>query len=241
MKGKQHFKFVWFKSLEIIRFILLLIVCIGISQSSFAQEPLMAKGNKVLTVSYGMSNIYKSLLTLELNNNEFDDESYSYTAKFTNPLIVSFDYAISDYTTIGLSGGFYSFRLKERREYPGDTIEVDTKGLKFAIQLRGIRYIVQSPRSVFYMFAGAGVRLRSMKHNTSDTYIIRASRIHQTPETNPTNYSPLSLDAGMGLKFLVTKKIGISCEFGMMTGLAQVGMFYSLKNKWRRVNDKIGW
>ena len=76
MKGKQHFKFVWFRSLEILRFILLLIVCIGISQNTFAQEPLMAKGNKVLTVSYGMSNIYKALLTLQLNNNEFDDEHF---------------------------------------------------------------------------------------------------------------------------------------------------------------------
>ena len=201
----------------------------------------MAKGNKVLTISYGLSNIYTYFLTQQINSDKANYTFYTYNVKFNHPLVASFDYAISDYTTIGLSGGFYTFHLHEKKVFANDTSVIDTKGFKMAIQLRGIRYIVQSAKSVFYIFVGGGVRFRSLNINTSNDSIINAALIHQIPETNPKKYSPFSLDAGLGLKFLVTKKIGFSCEFGMTTGLAQFGLFYSLKNKWRRVNDKIGW
>lgn len=216
----------------------------GFHLQALAQEPLMAKGNAAMTLTYGASNIYRTQLKLYLNGQMVDNSlpgNFTYKVKMSNPLQFSYDYALNDYTTIGASINYYSFHLKEQKQTIADTFDIDTKGFKTAIQLRGVRYFVQRANSAFYFFGAAGVRFRVMKHNTSDDYKINLTEIHQIPETNPSNYSPLSLEAGMGLKILVTKKIGFCTEFGLMTGITQIGLFYSLKNKWRKWDNSNGW
>ena len=222
-------------------FILMFFFLSFLSKPFYAQEPLMAKANKILTISYGVTNFNKIMLTDYVQSHVEGYPGLSYSIKYTNPLALTFDYAVSDYTTLGLGVSYFSFHLKEKRQDFIDTFDLDTKGYRIAIQLRGIRYIVQGPRSVFYMFAGAGIRFRSVSYNTTDQLAIQGAEIHEAAEASDQPYFPLSLEAGMGLKFLVTKRIGISGEFGMMTGIGQFGLFYSLKNKWRRTNDHLGW
>jgi uncharacterized membrane protein len=168
-------------------------------------------------------------------------ESLNNTTKFSNPIQITVDDAISDYTTIGIGVSYYSMHLTEQHIATQDTFSLDTKGFKAAIQLRGIRYFIQGRRFVCYMFAGAGLRFRSLTDAASDPKSVSTAYIHQIGETKTTGYSAFSFDAGLGLKFLLTRNIGISAETGVTTGIAQIGLFYSFKNKWRRPIDNIGW
>ena len=227
-------------SLKLYISIFILVTVSGILK---AQDPLMAKANKALTISYGIGNFNKLFLT-----NYIDDKTYSttnsylsYTAKFSNPITLTFDYAVSDYSTIGIAFNYFTFNLSEKRQDLQDTFNLETKGNQMAFQLRGIRYIVQRPRSALYLFGATGLRFRSVEYNTTDQHDIHIAEIHKFAYANPEPYSPLSLEAGMGIKFLITQKIGISSEFGFVTGIAQCGLFYSFKNKWRRTKDPIGW
>ncbi len=212
-------------------------------QESHAQDPLMAKANKMLTVSYGAANYNHLMLNGYLQEQSQDILTYNFTysTKYSNPIAVTFDYAVSDYTAVGIGVNYYSFHLTENRKDIVDTFNLDTKGFRMAVQARCMRYFVQRPRSIFYFFAGAGIRFRSVKYNTTDQHDIKIAEIHQQYDASPLTYSPLSLEAGLGLKFLASKKIGLSSEFGMITGLAQFGLFYTFRNKWRKVNDNIGW
>lgn len=216
----------------------------GIHLQVKAQEPLMAKANAAFTISYGATNVYRTQLIsyLEDQLSEYKGNgNFSYNVKMRNPIALTYDYALNDYTTIGVGINYYSFHLKEHKQSIIDTLDIDTKGFKTAIQLRGVRYFVQRQRSAFYFFGAMGARFRVIKHNTSDEYSINQAEIHQIPETNPSNYSPLSFEAGLGLKLLVTRKIGFCTEFGLMTGITQIGLFYSLKNKWRKWDNSNGW
>lgn len=238
MKAKHYFNFKYPS-------VSLLIICFLFTHiPSIAQEVLMAKANKLLTVSYGVSNYDKKSVENYMSKTELDapsDVSFNYTLKYINPLTITFDYAANDFTTLGLALNYYNYTLNEKRVSSTDTIDIETKGYKLAIQVRGIKYFVQRPRSAFYVLVSPGFRIRTNTYNTTDAYALKVIDIHQTPQTKYEDYSPFSLDAGMGLKFLVTRKIGLSAEFGVMTGLARVGLCYSLKNKWRRIPDNIGW
>ena len=52
---------------------------------------------------------------------------------------------------------------------------------------------------------------------------------------------PVVLEVALGAKFLITNKIGISLEAGTFNGNLSAGIFYNLKHKDRRINDKYGW
>jgi hypothetical protein len=242
MKGKLHYIFSEFKT---PCHILLIGMIILIAQpKAFAQDPLMAKGNKALTFSFGVTNIYKTLLNVYLADKDatqLSTNSLSYSVKMSNPVVVTYDYAVSDYTTIGIGINYYSIKLNERRESSTDTLTTESNGYKASLQIRGIRYLVQKAGSVFYFYAGAGVRFRKLDSKANENSFLQTAYIYQFPETSLSGYTPLSLDAGLGLKFLLTKKIGLSAEFGLTTGIAQIGLFYSFKNKWRKSNDNIGW
>ncbi len=225
----------WFEILFLLPSVLLS------SSSALAQEPLMAKANMMLTVSYGVTNFNRIVLDNYLQSQSVYSPSLTYSIKYSNPLGVNFDYAVSDYTSVGFGLNYYSFNLKETRKDYVDTFDLETKGYRVAAQVRAMRYIVQRPRSVLYFFAGAGARFRSVKYNSNDSLALHIADIHHKPDGSPDTYSPVSLDAGMGLKFLVVRNIGLSAEFGMMTGIAQFGLFYSFKNKWRKSHDNIGW
>ncbi len=223
-----------------LHFLMAVILILSFGNAK-AQEPLMAKANMMLTVSYGATNFNRIVLDKYLTKQSVIDPSISYDIKYSNPLSANVDYAISDYTSLGIGVNYYSFDLKETRKDIVDSFDLDTKGHRIAIQVRAMRYIIQRPRSIIYFFAGAGARFRSVKYNSSDSLALHTADIHHTADGSLSSYSPISLDVGLGLKFLVVRNIGVSAEFGMMTGIGQIGLFYSFKNKWRRSRDNIGW
>ncbi|GBL35032.1 hypothetical protein EMGBS15_06270, partial [Filimonas sp.] len=94
---------------------------------------------------------------------------------------VNFDYALSDYTSVGLGLNYYSFHLKETRKDNVDTFDLETKGYRVAAQVRAMRYILQRQRSILYFFAGVGARFRSVKYNTNDSLSLHIADIHQKP------------------------------------------------------------
>ncbi|HNF72110.1 MAG TPA: hypothetical protein PLP34_06850, partial [Chitinophagaceae bacterium] len=221
-----------------------LLCFLFLSPVSKAQECLMAKGNKILTISYGITNIERSVLNSYMQRVESEDAGsyqYNYSIKYTNPLSASFDLATSDFTTVGIGLNYFGYNMSETRTGAKDTSSLSNKGYRMAIQLRGIRYIVQRPRSLFYLFAGAGIRMRKNRYSTSDAYVLNVMDIQQTPGTTYNGFSPWSLDAGLGLKFLIAGNVGFSAEAGAVTGIARFGLFYSFLNKWRRNRDNIGW
>ena len=196
----------------------------------------MAKANKVLTLSYGMAN-YDQTRLLNYLDKQLAGSSTSYSAHYSHPVQLCFDAAISDYTTLGIGVSYFTFDLKEKH----DTIDLHTKGQQVQIQLRAIRYFYQRPRSVAYLFAGIGGRFREGTYNSTDSSTLATAAIHHFADASQATYFPLSVNAGLGFKGLVTRTIGISLEVGVTTGIAQAGLFYSFKNKWRRHYDGIGW
>jgi len=206
-----------------------------------AQEPLMAKANMMFTVSYGTNNYNRMVLEKYVHTKFVNEPSISYAIKYSNPLSANVDYAISDYTSLGLGVNYYTFNLNEKRTDSILAYDLETKGRRIAIQIRAMRYIIQRPRSILYFFAGAGARFRFVKYNTSDSIALRTAAIHHTADGSLSAYSPISMDLGLGAKFLLIRNIGISAEVGILTSIAQVGLFYSFKNKWRKSHDNIGW
>ncbi|MEN9340408.1 MAG: hypothetical protein RIQ62_1720 [Bacteroidota bacterium] len=213
------------------------------SKTMLSQEALMAKANKMISITYGLSNIDKIRLENYMSKQVKDNQSirYDYQLQFSHPIQIAFDYACSDFTTIGLGLNYYHYKLNETRTIINDTGIVESKASKLALQLRGIRYIVQRPKSVLYFFAGAGVRMRSVKYSSSDPAILKDIDIHQIPATRYDNYFPLSAEVGIGARFLVMHNIGLCVEVGAIDAVSRIGIFYSIKNKWRKSNDEIGW
>lgn len=209
--------------------------------AGYAQEPLMAKGNKVLSISYGAGNAVRKDLSRSLSDQQAIHPGYIYQLGFTNPLQASFDMALSDYTTAGIAASWCRFRVKENGQFSQLGSELETKGYKLTVQVRGIRYLVQGQRMVCYFFGAAGLRLRGITYSSSDLEVNTKAYSHQVSLLSANPYKPFSLEAGLGLKFLLTSKVGLSVEAGALTGIAQLGLFYSLKNKWRKSNDQYGW
>lgn len=221
-------------------FLLLLIE----SKTMRSQEVLMAKANKMISITYGLSNIDKISLENYMSKQVKDNQStvrYDYQLQFSHPIQIAFDYACSDFTTIGLGLNYSQYKLSETRTSINDTGSVESKGSKLALQLRGIRYIVQRPKSVLYFFAGAGFRMRSVKYSSSNPAILKDIDIHQIPATRYDNYLPLSAEVGIGARFLVVRNMGLCAEVGAIDAVSRIGIFYSIKNKWRKSNDEIGW
>ena len=220
--------------------VLLTLLLLG-SFYANAQEPLMAKGNKTFGISYGITNFNRVTLNNYVANQNVGNYSMNASIHYSNPLVLTFDMALSDYTTVGIGVGYYNFNLKQFRANAIDTFDLHTSGHRFTLQARIIRYFVQRPRSVFYLFGGVGARFRSVTYNTSDSLVLHLADIHHAADADPDGFFPVSINAGIGFKFLLSRRIGFMSEWGVTTGIGQLGIFYSFKNKWRRTNDNIGW
>lgn len=206
-----------------------------------SQEPLMAKGNKAFTLSYGVGNTVRIDLKKTLDDQVANNNGYTYELRGTNPLQANLDIAFSDYTTAGIAVSWCRFAVKESGQFSNDASTLETRAHKVALQLRGVRYIMQSQRAVIYFFGAAGIRFRKVSDDSNDALKRQLAFSHQAGELSTAAYRPYTVEAGLGLKFLVTKTLGVSAEAGMLTGIAQVGLFYSFKNKWRKSNDQYGW
>ncbi|MBK8685291.1 MAG: hypothetical protein IPN26_09990 [Bacteroidetes bacterium] len=216
-----------------------------LSLQLLAQENMMAIGNKSISLSYGASNFYRNRFEsrMEFRDNQMGaNERFNYGSVFTNPFVLQFDYAVSDYTQIGLSLNYFSFALTESYADQVDTIDIEASGFRMAVLLRATRYWLHTPKTAFYYFAGAGIRFRSLTSSATPFERNRAN-IHQYPLTGFRQYSLLALDFGMGLRTLFYRNVGVSTELGINPGIFQIGLFYRMMPKDRRISrkDNYGW
>lgn len=222
------------------KILLLISLFFFYSTSIFAQEPMMAEGNYLISFTYGTSNHYKRQLEKKL----LSDNLASYVQPiylFTNPMEVQFEYAISDYSAIGAQYSAFAYTLAQNYRGLSDTFEVNTTGTRMSLQLRGIRYFTNSPKFTIYCYGSAGLRWRSFNTSANSDYQKAAPSIHRTPETNPFYFNPFAYEVGIGTRIMVYKSIGICGEFGTKPGIVQVGLFYKRTHKARRKKDSFGW
>jgi hypothetical protein len=243
-KNKVQLKMILKDVLHLTKTLLLIVGGIALTITSQAQENMMAAGNMQFTLHYGFMNRANA----ELNNSLYDIENRNYSlapfeteVNFSTPLGATFEYAISDYTTVGFTTDFMQYTLSETRFDAVDSFSIETKGTRITALGRVVRYLRNKPRSTIYAFADVGVKIRSLNSSAANEYEENIAFIHQSHETTFRKYSPLHYDIGVGAKFLFVKNIGFCLEAGYMTSIARVGIFYNLKHKDRRFSDKYGW
>ena len=221
---------------------IIVLLCF-LQYKGMAQEPLMAEGNMSIGFTYGLTNIYRTIFNEEMELKQIhlnSNTKFIHSSAFTNPMTLNLDYAVSDYTALGLYLNYFSFALSETHEDPVDTFDIASTGFRMAVQLRAYRFFVHSPRVMLYNYAGLGVRFKILKTDASETEK-QMAYIHSTPETSFGPYSIASIDWGMGLRVLVVKNIGLMAEFGINPGIGQFGLFYRLMPRSRKKKDSYGW
>lgn len=223
----------------------ILLLHLAVSPRVFSQENMMAEGNSQISLTYGAYHtgfylLKNNLAVIEGNSYFAANEILDYDIKYTNPIGLCYEYAISDYTTIGAALNFFSFQLHEYRVNPVDSYDVHTRGMNMNIMLRGVRYFTQKTKSSFYIFLDAGLQFRVMSFDGSP-YQKEIAYIHQSRLTGSRSLFPFVLNGGIGTKFLVARNIGICLEAGYMSCIARGGIFYNMKHKDRKDYDKYGW
>ena len=232
-----------FKKLNLI---LCLLSCFLISVNSiFAQEHLMAEGNMQFGVQVGFSNNYKRIMSnyMEINSTSYYRQSnLSYDIKALPPINLFFEYAANDYTAIGACIEYFSFKFNDSYKLD-DTVSKNftSNGNQIALKARLVRYFRASPRLNLYGFINGGVKLASLNTSISEKEMEDSHSFGAYNYLKTLTVFPVVFEMGLGAKFLITNKIGLSLEAGTFNGNLSAGIFYNLKHKDRRINDKYGW
>jgi len=211
-----------------------------------AQEIIMAKDNIQLTLSASPINFNGRRMHFLLDDLKKFELShlrrFEYNVKFSKPVSITAEYAISNYTAIGINANHFSYSLSEMREDSYGVTDVSTKGRHIDLHFRVVRYVYQSTRSTFYVIGEVGAALRSIKY-TDNTGNNPGSLgyINTFPETRPNGFEKLSYDYGVGMKIKVLKTVGVSGEFTRLSLLGRYGIFYIIQPAGRRLKDNIGW
>lgn len=223
---------------------LLLGLCLSISAT--AQDNMMAEGNKSVTLSYGLVNYYKTGMNRTLKNadNNFYTNSlgdYSYKSIVTNPFTFSFDYAYRDNQAFGLALSYFSYAMTEDRKDKIEETSLTLRGFYMSVSGRATRYISHKPHFMLYLFAGGGLKIRSQSSSAETDHEKEISYLHQTPLTSTAGFAPLFWEGGIGLKFAITRKIGLMTELSRTPGWMHIGLCYLMLPKSRKKSDRIGW
>ncbi len=230
-----------------LKLVVLFSICfLFISKSIFSQEHMMAEGNMQFGVQVGFSNNYKRIMNSQLNNDYLLDNYESnleYDIKALPPINLVFEYASNDYTAIGASIEYFSFKFNDAYKLH-DTISKSFKsnGSQLAFKARLVRYFRASPKLNLYGFLNGGIKFASITMSESLDEMEKSSFSYGAYfQLKRNTVFPVVFEVGLGAKFLVTNKIGLSLEAGTFNGNLSAGIFYNLKHKDRRINDKYGW
>lgn len=211
-----------------------------------AQEIIMAKDNFQLTLSAAPVNFHERAMRSDMDKLRAYKASYlkqlNYNISFSKPLSLTAEYAISNYTAIGINLNHFSYNLSEVREDGYGITDMSTKGRHIDLHLRAVRYVYQSVGSSFYVIGEAGLALRSIRYSDNTGSNAQSSAyINTFPETRPNGFQTFSYDYGVGMKIKVFKTLGVSGEFTRLSLLGRYGLFYTIQPPGRRLKDNIGW
>ncbi len=202
------------------------------------QDVLMAKGNAQFTVSMSPVNLYGRAMSRQLKEVEGDYSKFEYSVKFSKPLSFTGEYALSNYTTIGVNINYFRFDLSELRQDALGTQTAATKGSHLDLNLRVLRYLLANARGAIYVLGEIGMRSRSIEYAGG---LRTMAYINTFPETRKNDFDLFSYDYGVGVRARVVKQFGLAAEFTMLSPFGRYGVFYILQPAGRRSGDQIGW
>ncbi len=211
-----------------------------------AQDNLMAEGNKSISLAYGIHNIYrtganKAFSGAEDNFANYSMGEYAYKSILTNPFTISFDYAFRDNTAFGVALSYFSYAMSEDRKDVIADQSLTLRGFYFSFSGRATRYITHHPRFCVYLFGGGGVRMRSQSTNAETEEEKKISYLFQNPLTTLKGLPPLFWEAGIGIKYALSRKFALMAEISRTPAWGNIGFTYILLHKSRRKSDRIGW
>jgi hypothetical protein len=244
MKDTFPFKQTCFMRLRLVLFPLLFGALLLPAEST-AQDVIMAKGNAQITLGVSAINLHQASMEDEmhfLKTIELDwHKRFDYELRFSKPLNVTAEYALSSYTTIGLNVNYFSYTLSEQREDDVESVGFTTNGRHLDFHLRALRYFYATPRSALYLIGEAGIATRSVQYKTDKGSPVSMAYINTFPETKPGGFRSFSYDYGIGWKVKLLKPVGLSAEFTQLAPLGRYGIFYNIQPAGRRAKDAIGW
>lgn len=102
-----------------VLFLFLLVSHTAFSQSAFT------KGENVVTIGYGLPNIYKRLLLQDMQNTDAQMKSFAknygstftYSSKGAGPFLLKYEHGLSDKLGLGLVIGYFNTRVTETYTY----------------------------------------------------------------------------------------------------------------------------
>jgi hypothetical protein len=221
---------------------LLGILLFGVITEGRAQTVMFPEGAVMCSIQYGLA--YRGITEYnpnkELSGYDAAEVNSTYKVKKFNPSTFSIEYGLRDHLAIGLVASFATYDLQETKIVPLDTTHFSIQGSRIALHLRAIRYFIQKSNFMIYLFGQAGLKVIRNHYSSSDEYTKNLSNLNLYPAIKD-KYSSLSAEAGIGFKFLVTRRIGLGIECGAIASYVRVGVCYRFINKYRNTKDVIGW
>jgi hypothetical protein len=234
----KHTRAVYIMQYSFTRVVAFMVCGLLASGSTHAQDVLMAKGNAQITLSASPINYYNTWFKRGMGTVDHELNRFDYSLKFSKPLSLTAEYAVSSYTTVGINANYFTYDLSETREDDLGVQTATTKGKHIDLHARIVRYFYATPGSALYLLGEIGMKTRSLQRGGDKDAV---AYINTFPETTKDSYSSLSYDYGIGFRARVIKQVGLSAEFTMLSILGRFGVFYIIQPAGRRSKDQIGW
>lgn len=185
-----------------------------------------------LTILYGFTNSHA------LNTKLIERQGSKIDKHFGRPLSFCFEYALKDNFTVGVGMHYFKYDVKEENTI--DSSMYRMKGQQIGLSARVLRFILHRPRTMTYLFMNAGVRFRQQTFS-SETNGPFLNSCFPGSQLDEAMFKPYSLEAGLGAKFLITRRIGLGAEVGLLNAIVQTGLTYIFLEPSRKTKDAIGW
>jgi len=214
-----------------MKLVLLLLFCLTCGRLN-AQEPMMAVHNMAFSVLYGFTNAHA--INLDLNSKT----GSTYSNRFGKPLTMCYEYAVKDDFTIGAVFNYFNYDIKENNSVDSSAFRL--KGKQIGLTARALRFVLHRPRMMTYVFVNPGLRFRQQTFSSETNDLFQTSS-YSDSRMDSGQFKPYSLEAGIGTKFLVTRRVGLCAEVGMLNAIFQTGLCYIFLESSRKSKDAIGW
>jgi hypothetical protein len=174
------------------------------------------KGTIIISAGYGFGNLTKVLFT---PYESFD----AFTYKIFGPIHFKGEYGISDKIGLGLSINYFSGNATWNETYDQSSGQLTPPGRwnfsSASILVRlNIHFVTLKHLDIYW---GAGLGYRQAIWNFSSTWplVTPAPKYFSTPR-----FVPFGLETTLGLRYYLTKYIGVYTEFGFAKALIQGGI-----------------
>lgn len=200
-------------------------------------------------VSYGKKDIQQSFDNYLVRFQNFVKDSLSLKNHISRFYFFSADYAMSDYTTVGIQIGYRRVNLQQTNKTTSAPLQSDyynnydlsVKGSNIITDLKLTRYFTSNARRCLYAFVSAGYNMQNFKLSDTRDSVLKATVIDDNFYNTSSIIGNAHFEIGAGAKLLVTNSLGVSLEAGLLYNFYRVGFFYNLKHASRKKYDKYGW